>query len=92
MAATSLQKQKFVTGFRALAEQVARTMAQAATYKDMYTDLGLSSGITDADLVDDNAGLSAADVTAALGTVNSMLTEYTAARRASLNKISHGAP
>jgi hypothetical protein len=91
VAASSQQKQNFVTSFRAFSEQLARTLAQGQNLKDLYTDLGLS-GIVDADLVGDNAGLSAADVTAALGTVNSMLTEYTAARRSTLNKISHGAP
>jgi hypothetical protein len=91
MAASSQQKQNFVTSFRAFSEQLARVLAQGQNLKDLYTDLGLS-GIVDADLTGDNAGLSATDVQAALSTVGTMLTEYTAARRATLNKISHGAP
>jgi hypothetical protein len=91
MAATSTQKSAFVTAFRAYTEQHRRIMDQAIQLQALYTDLGLST-ITDADLTGDNAGLSAADVQAALSTVGTMLTEYTAARRASLNRISHGAP
>lgn len=91
MSASSQQKQNFVTAFRSFSEQLARIMAQGENLKDIYTDLGLS-GIVDGDLVGDNSGLSATDVQAALTTVSTMLSEYTATRRATLNKISHGQP
>jgi hypothetical protein len=91
MAATSTQKSAFVTAFRAYTEQHRRIMDQAIQLQALYTDLGLST-ITDADLTGDNAGLLAADVNAALTTAGAIIGEWTAARRASYNKLGHGAP
>ena len=91
MAATAAQKAAFVTAFRAYTEQHRRIMDQALQLQSLYTDLGLST-IVDADLTGDNAGLLAADVNAALSTAGTVIGEWTAARRASYNKISHGQP
>ena len=91
MAATANQKAAFVTAFRAYTEQHRRIMDQALQLQSLYTDLGLST-ITDADLTGENAGLLAADVNAALSTAGALIGEWTATRRASYNRISHGQP
>lgn len=91
MAATSSQKGAFVTAFRAYTEAHRRIMDQAIQLQALYTDLGLS-GIGDADLTGDNAGLLAADVNAALGTAGAVIGEWTATRRGTYNKIGHGQP
>ena len=89
MAVTPAQKTQWISAVRSGSEQLNRVLSQLADLRDIYTDLNLST-IVDGDLTGDNAGLAAADVNAALTTVNAILTEFTAARRASLNKIGHG--
>lgn len=90
---TNAQKNAFVGAFRSYVEAHRRVMDQANVLAGLYNDLGLSgAGLIDADLSGDNAGLSAADVQAALTTAGAILGEFTAARRATFNKIGHGAP
>lgn len=88
---TPAQVNAFVTAFRTWTEQHRRIMDQAGVLAALYTDLGLSN-ITDGDLTGDNAGLSAADVTAALGTAGGLIGEFSAADRATFNRIGRGSP
>jgi hypothetical protein len=92
MAASLAQKTAFVTAFRAWSEQLKRTLDQGAALRDMFNDLGIT--LTDADLnaMADSAGLSAADINAALTIASQIVGEFTAARRGAVNKIGHGAP
>lgn len=92
MAATTAQKAAFVTAFRAWSEQLKRVLDQGTTLRDLFNDLGIT--LTDADLnaMADSAGMSATDINAALTIAGQIVGEFTAARRAAMNKIGHGAP
>ena len=94
MSASTKQKQAFTVAFIAWAEQTRRIMEQGASLRDQNTDLGIGAALTDADIngIPDLAGISAADVNAALAIAGQMIGEFTAARRAAFNKIGHGAP
>jgi hypothetical protein len=89
MAVTQNQKTQFITSVRSATEQLVRTLSMLDDLRNVYNDLGLTN-IVNSDLIGDNSGLDATDVTAALATVNNILNEFTVARRASLNKIGHG--
>lgn len=94
MAASTKQKQAFTVAFIAWAEQTRRIMEQGASLRDQNNDLNINTTLTDADIngIPDLAGVSAADVNAALTVAGQMIGEFTAARRAAFNKIGHGAP
>lgn len=94
MAASTKQKQAFTVAFIAWAEQTRRIMEQGASLRDQNNDLNINTTLTDADIngIPDLAGIAAADVNAALAIAGQMIGEFTAARRATFNKIGHGAP
>jgi hypothetical protein len=87
--ATPSQTNNVVSSLRAGLEQLDRTLYQLHQIQDYVADLGIGN-ITNADLTGDNAGLQATDIVAAYNNVVALLTEDTAARRASRHKISHG--
>lgn len=92
MARTQEQVNSFLAAFRNWADQDRRVhYDNLAQLKNLYDDLGLT-GLTQAEVDAQNPGLAVADVTAALTTANTLLTQYTAAVRAALNKVGHGAP
>lgn len=87
--ATPKQTTNVVSSLRAVLEQLDRTIYQMHSVQDYVTDLNIGT-ITNADLIDDNAGLQAADVIAAYTAMVGLLGEDTPARRAARHKISHG--
>lgn len=91
MARTQEQVNAYLAAFRNWADQDRRIIDNLTQLRNLYDDLGLS-GLTQAEVDAQNPGLAVADVTAALTTANTLLTQYTAAVRAALNKIGHGAP
>jgi hypothetical protein len=92
MAATPQQKSNFITAARRYGEALARLMSDGMQLRDMWNDLGLQGTIQDADFTGDNAGITAADFSAAITAIGADLTEWTAARRTAINKIGHGTP
>lgn len=92
MAATPQQKTNFITSARRYGEALARLMSDGTQLRDMWNDLGLQGTIADPDFTGDNAGITAADFTAAITAIGADLTEWTAARRTAINRIGHGAP
>lgn len=92
MAATPQQKTEFIGAARRYGEALVRLMNNGAALRDKWTDLGLAGTIVDADFTGDNAGLSAADFTAAINAIGTDLTGWTTAQRTAINKITHGDP
>lgn len=91
MARTQEQVNNFLTGFRTWADADRRMLDQLQQLRNLYDDLGLA-GLTQAEVDAQNPGLALADVTTALTTAGTLLTQYTPAVRAAINKIGHGAP
>lgn len=92
MAATPAQKTEFISAARRYGEALVRLMSNGNQLRDLWNDLGLQGTIADPDFTGDNAGLTAADFSAAITAIGADLTEWTAARRTAINKIGHGAP
>jgi len=89
MAVTPGQKNAVISALRTSLEQLDRNLYELGHIRDLVADLSIGS-VTDQELTGDNAGLAASDIVAAYNNVVALLTEDTAARRASRHKIGHG--
>lgn len=91
MARTPDQIRAFIDALRNTTEYHRRGMDSFNQLKALYTDVGLSN-LTDQEVAAAAPGLTAADITGALGAADTLITGYTPAIRAAMNKIGHGAP
>ena len=76
MAVSTLQKTRFITDARAAMTALYEASAQCRHMAEIGTDLGLFSGagaLTNADFINDNAGITATDFLAAGSVANTAL-------------------
>lgn len=87
MAASALQKTQFITDARAAMTRLLEASADCRHLVEVGTDLGVLSGggvLVDADFINANAGILAADFLAAGGVANTALS---AGNRQTITKV-----
>jgi hypothetical protein len=88
-AQTTGQKTGFISNYRAVIDRLNAAMEQEKTLRSQYTALSLSSAIVDGDFTGDNVGITAAQLTAAVSSMDTMQTAYGATVRQNLYRIGH---
>lgn len=88
-AQTTSQKAGFITNYRLAIDRINFAMEAEKTLRSQYNALGLSSALVDGDFTGDNQGITAAQFTAAIGSMDTMQTAYGATVRQNLYRIGH---